>query len=141
MKFVLVMVAVLFSGMAHAEVKAPGTFVPRLCSTEPVNTGFALEMLAVKSVCLGKVVGADGTYLSAKLNDGTTQTFQIEVEKVNLTLGLNSQGFVGADFDGRTSVRGEIVIINGIRQSHAIKFITSGNLKFSGNLEVVMTTL
>lgn len=139
-KFLLIAMSLMIVGTAKANVKAPGEFVPSLCSTGAEDV-ISTQIVAVRSVCVGDIVEVSRA-IQLTLNDGTTRLYQ-----VNFVGGLKGMGMGTAKFTGSSTtdfndeIEGKLVQSSGVTTTNYIELTTSGNLKFSGSLDFVFTTM
>lgn len=139
-KVLLLSALVLSSASAQASLKFPGQFVARECSVDMDEV--STQVIAVSKVCFGTRAAFNDVALAVYLNDGTQTVYTLQTKGDLVRMGANTTKFKGESVRGLNSaIKGEIITVMGIRRSVSIKFVTSENLKFEGNLEPVYTTL
>lgn len=130
------------TSLAHAEMKAPGTFVPSLCSKSD-KTGARVQIIAVEDVCVGRIEGQSGQALSLKINDGSSRVYVIESQGKLGGMGVSKKSFSGNLIGGSEdqTIEGALGMTSGITTTYGISLQSSDNLEFKGNLWPVYTTL
>ncbi len=142
MKLALIASVLLLATASHAEVKEPGTFVPSLCSEKQTDE-VRPSVVAVEGVCLGKVVGSEGSVIQLTLNDGAVRLYSVELERSQPRMGSHTSKFTGNVMTIKMidNISGQLKTTSGITVTHDITLETSTtNLKFSGPMQMVFVT-
>ncbi len=141
MKSLLLVAAMILPLASQAEVKAPGTFVPTLCSSSSFSGMDHTK--GVKSVCSGHIVGGAQSVLRVVMNSGEVRVFSLQhAGRTGGGLGHNKSTFQGANIlNSEETISGEMSITNGITVTGGINFTTNSGLSFRGPMQIVFTTL
>lgn len=139
MKSFVIAFALLVSGIAQAEVKAPGTLVPTRCATEVTSNS------GVSGVCFAYRVGYEDQWLVLYQNNQNGRTTQVPLQILSVNPGNSGitgtfksvivtvliQGDIAFPIHG-TGTPGNVQTLNGSR---------FGNLDFQASgFEIVFTT-
>lgn len=139
---VMIAISLLFAAFAtQAEVKPMGTFVPSLCSYTIKAGPVRAELLAVESVCVGKLSGMRQDVVKLVLNSGEVRTYAVKFKRGKGGMGVSKSPFTGLDESGTDKISGILNSTSGITTTYGISVKTKSNLEFRGPLKVVFTTL
>jgi hypothetical protein len=144
MKSIALLFSLLLALPATAELKPEGTFVPSECTFDDQAQldRPAVDVVAVESLCVGKLSGLNQAAIELNLNDGTSRLYTIEAIKIKKPMGAERVKIKGEAADGSgETITGFYNYSSGIRRYVTIEIETSGNLEFEGELQLIMTTL
>ncbi len=144
----------------QAEVKSPGSFVPVTCSpaSDRTGNGPSTDIVKAKTVCFGRITGANGQYLSVALNDDTTRVYSVvksetvptdmarQVTAARLTLAYagstNGRGVVLSDPRIRVATFTLYAEYQFAQTVSKLQGVVPGNLRINATrFEGVMTTM
>lgn len=141
MKALLLVSALFAASFAQAEVKPLGTFVPTLCTYHTKSNGPVAAVVAVKSVCVGKLSGMNQEVVKLSLNTGEEAYYAVKFTGKRGGMGVSKAKFSGMDESGEDKITGTLITTSGITVSYQIQLKTKSNLSYSGNLKAVFTTM
>lgn len=140
MKVLVVVSALLVASIAQAEMRPPGTFIPRLCSNPAtIENG---QAVGVKSVCTGDLSETDEEVVQVVTTDGETRDYAVSwTGNRGGGMGSFTARFTGTHLESGDTIKGSLVTTSGITVTQQLKFETESNLSYNGYVEMVFVTL
>ena len=136
LNIIALLAAFYCSSLGHAEVKPPGTPVPKLCSPQALGADLSAR---ISGICYGSVAGSAGDYVILLIRqDDSTLARKLLRITTRQSMGPNQIRLLFSDTQGQTSTGietyddGDLVSLRGK---------TAEGLKFSATkFQVVFTT-